>query len=137
MLGNKYKLKATETNAIYSKSWKVFSFHFNPLAVMWTILTSTFYKLTLKHTLLFHFLVLEKIRSAVGSSQLLMSQKVQQFFRLCQQNMVCDDFIAIHLWYNEIYTILFTQTYLQFIAYLNHEVSAGSCAKNSKNWAKD
>uniref|UniRef100_A0A8C0GP24 DLG associated protein 3 n=1 Tax=Chelonoidis abingdonii TaxID=106734 RepID=A0A8C0GP24_CHEAB len=31
--------------------------------------------------------VLEKIRSAVGSTQLLMSQKVQQFFRLCQQNM--------------------------------------------------
>ncbi|KAM4047315.1 disks large-associated protein 3 isoform 3-T7 [Anomaloglossus baeobatrachus] len=31
--------------------------------------------------------ILEKIRSAVGSSQLLMSQKVQQFFRLCQQNM--------------------------------------------------
>lgn len=33
-------------------------------------------------------LVLEKIRSAVGSAQLLMSQKVQQFYRLCQQNMV-------------------------------------------------
>lgn len=32
--------------------------------------------------------VLEKIRSAVGSAQLLMSQKVQQFYRLCQQNMV-------------------------------------------------
>uniref|UniRef100_A0A4W3HR28 Discs, large (Drosophila) homolog-associated protein 3 n=1 Tax=Callorhinchus milii TaxID=7868 RepID=A0A4W3HR28_CALMI len=31
--------------------------------------------------------VLEKIRSAVGSAQLLMSQKFQQFFRLCQQNM--------------------------------------------------
>ncbi|XP_074832320.1 disks large-associated protein 3 [Carettochelys insculpta] len=31
--------------------------------------------------------ILEKIRSAVGSTQLLMSQKVQQFFRLCQQNM--------------------------------------------------
>ncbi|KAG8451406.1 hypothetical protein GDO86_003571 [Hymenochirus boettgeri] len=31
--------------------------------------------------------ILEKIRSAVGSSQLLMSQKVQQFFRLCQQNL--------------------------------------------------
>ncbi|XP_069478674.1 disks large-associated protein 3 isoform X4 [Ambystoma mexicanum] len=31
--------------------------------------------------------ILEKIRSAVGSAQLLMSQKVQQFFRLCQQNM--------------------------------------------------
>ena len=32
--------------------------------------------------------VLEKIRSAVGSTQLLLSQKVQQFFRLCQQSMV-------------------------------------------------
>ena len=32
--------------------------------------------------------VLELIRSAVGSAQLLMSQKVQQFFRLCQQNLV-------------------------------------------------
>nr|XP_005988555.1 PREDICTED: disks large-associated protein 3 [Latimeria chalumnae] len=31
--------------------------------------------------------VLEKIRSAVGSAQLLMSQKVQQFFSLCQQSM--------------------------------------------------
>ncbi|XP_077193631.1 disks large-associated protein 3 isoform X2 [Paroedura picta] len=31
--------------------------------------------------------ILEKIRSAVGSAQLLMSQKVQQFYRLCQQNM--------------------------------------------------
>ncbi|XP_069079894.1 disks large-associated protein 3 isoform X5 [Pleurodeles waltl] len=31
--------------------------------------------------------ILEKIRSAVGSAQLLMSQKVQQFFHLCQQNM--------------------------------------------------
>ncbi|XP_078093296.1 disks large-associated protein 2-like [Mustelus asterias] len=31
--------------------------------------------------------VLEKIRSAVGSAQLLMSQKFQQFYRLCQQNM--------------------------------------------------
>ncbi|XP_066573349.1 disks large-associated protein 3 [Amia ocellicauda] len=30
---------------------------------------------------------LEKIRSAVGSAQLLMSQKVQQFFRLCQQSV--------------------------------------------------
>ncbi|KAK2496837.1 hypothetical protein MC885_001468 [Smutsia gigantea] len=30
---------------------------------------------------------LEKIRSAVGSTQLLLSQKVQQFFRLCQQSM--------------------------------------------------
>lgn len=33
-------------------------------------------------------LVLEKIRSAVGSTQLLLSQKVQQFFRLCQQSLV-------------------------------------------------
>ena len=32
--------------------------------------------------------VLEKIRSAGGSTQLLLSQKVQQFFRLCQQSMV-------------------------------------------------
>ncbi|OBS60259.1 hypothetical protein A6R68_08616 [Neotoma lepida] len=31
--------------------------------------------------------VLEKIRSAVGSTQLLLSQKVQQFFRLCQQSL--------------------------------------------------
>ncbi|XP_051774696.1 disks large-associated protein 3 [Erpetoichthys calabaricus] len=31
--------------------------------------------------------ILEKIRSAVGSAQLLISQKVQQFFRLCQQSM--------------------------------------------------
>ncbi|XP_043915198.1 disks large-associated protein 3 [Protopterus annectens] len=31
--------------------------------------------------------ILEKIRSAVGSAQLLMSQKVQQFYGLCQQNM--------------------------------------------------
>lgn len=37
-------------------------------------------------------LVLELIRNAVGSAQMLMSQKVQQFFRLCQQSVVsmCD-----------------------------------------------
>lgn len=33
-------------------------------------------------------LVLGKIRSAVGSAQLLMSQKFQQFYWLCQQNLV-------------------------------------------------
>lgn len=32
--------------------------------------------------------VLEPIRSAVGGAQMLMSQKVQQFFRLCQQSLV-------------------------------------------------
>lgn len=32
--------------------------------------------------------VLELIRAAVGSAQMLMSQKVQQFFRMCQQSMV-------------------------------------------------
>lgn len=32
--------------------------------------------------------VLGKIRSAVGSAQLLMSQKFQQFYWLCQQNLV-------------------------------------------------
>uniref|UniRef100_A0A3Q3L7K3 Discs, large (Drosophila) homolog-associated protein 3 n=1 Tax=Mastacembelus armatus TaxID=205130 RepID=A0A3Q3L7K3_9TELE len=31
--------------------------------------------------------ILELIRNAVGSAQMLMSQKVQQFFRLCQQSM--------------------------------------------------
>ncbi|XP_068189887.1 disks large-associated protein 3 [Antennarius striatus] len=31
--------------------------------------------------------ILELIRNAVGSAQILMSQKVQQFFRLCQQNV--------------------------------------------------
>uniref|UniRef100_A0A3Q3GAS1 Discs, large (Drosophila) homolog-associated protein 3 n=1 Tax=Labrus bergylta TaxID=56723 RepID=A0A3Q3GAS1_9LABR len=31
--------------------------------------------------------VLELIRNAVGSAQMLMSQKVQQFFRLCQQSV--------------------------------------------------
>lgn len=34
--------------------------------------------------------VLGKIRSAVGSAQLLMSQKFQQFYWLCQQNLVRD-----------------------------------------------
>lgn len=34
------------------------------------------------------FVVLELIRNAVGSAQILMSQKVQQFFRLCQQSVV-------------------------------------------------
>lgn len=33
--------------------------------------------------------VLGKIRSAVGSAQLLMSQKFQQFRGLCEQNLVC------------------------------------------------
>ena len=32
--------------------------------------------------------VLGKIRSAVGSAQLLMSQKFQQLYWLCQQNLV-------------------------------------------------
>lgn len=36
----------------------------------------------------FFTLVLELIRNAVGSAQMLMSQKVQQFFRLCQQSVV-------------------------------------------------
>lgn len=31
--------------------------------------------------------VLELIRNAIGSAQMLMSQKVQQFFRLCQQSV--------------------------------------------------
>ena len=31
---------------------------------------------------------LELIRNAIGSAQMLMSQKVQQFFRLCQQSVV-------------------------------------------------
>ena len=34
--------------------------------------------------------VLEQIRSAVGAAQMLMSQKVQQFFRLCQQSVVSE-----------------------------------------------
>ncbi|EPQ16688.1 Disks large-associated protein 2 [Myotis brandtii] len=34
-----------------------------------------------------HHLLLGKIRSAVGSAQLLMSQKFQQFYWLCQQNL--------------------------------------------------
>lgn len=33
--------------------------------------------------------VLGKVRSAVGSAQLLMSQKFQQFRGLCEQNLVC------------------------------------------------
>ena len=33
--------------------------------------------------------VLGKIRSAVGSAQLLMSQKFQQFRELCEENLVC------------------------------------------------
>lgn len=36
----------------------------------------------------FTLAVLERIRNAVGSAQILMSQKVQQFFRLCQQSVV-------------------------------------------------
>lgn len=33
--------------------------------------------------------VLGKVRSAVGSAQLLISQKFQQFRGLCEQNLVC------------------------------------------------
>lgn len=34
--------------------------------------------------------VLGKMRLAVGSAQLLMSQKFQQFRELCEENLVCD-----------------------------------------------
>ena len=37
----------------------------------------------------FFTVVLGKVRSAVGSAQLLMSQKFQQFRGLCEQNLVC------------------------------------------------
>lgn len=37
--------------------------------------------------------VLGKIRSAVGSAQLLMSQKFQQFYWLCQQNLVRQGYV--------------------------------------------
>lgn len=43
--------------------------------------------------------VLGKVRSAVGSAQLLMSQKFQQFRGLCEQNLVCmmQHFHSTHL----------------------------------------
>lgn len=37
---------------------------------------------------MFGHIVLGKVRSAVGSAQLLMSQKFQQFRGLCEQNLV-------------------------------------------------
>lgn len=40
------------------------------------------------HALLFVCVVLGKMRSAVGSAQLLMSQKFQQFRELCEENLV-------------------------------------------------
>lgn len=39
-------------------------------------------------SLFFFLLVLGKMRSAVGSAQLLMSQKFQQFRELCEENLV-------------------------------------------------
>lgn len=39
--------------------------------------------------------VLGKIRSAVGSAQLLMSQKFQQFYWLCQQNLVRNERLCV------------------------------------------
>lgn len=41
------------------------------------------------HTCMCLSAVLGKIRSAVGSAQLLMSQKFQQFRELCEENLVC------------------------------------------------
>lgn len=38
--------------------------------------------------LVFLLVVLGKMRSAVGSAQLLMSQKFQQFRELCEENLV-------------------------------------------------
>lgn len=37
---------------------------------------------------MFVFSVLEKMRTAVGSAQLLISQKFQQFRELCEENLV-------------------------------------------------
>lgn len=49
--------------------------------------------------------VLGKIRSAVGSAQLLMSQKFQQFYWLCQQNLV-----SMFVEKDTVSTALFKQT---------------------------
>lgn len=51
-------------------------------------ITHELWIITLFICCLLFFLVLELIRNAVGSAQMLMSQKVQQFFRLCQQSVV-------------------------------------------------
>lgn len=40
------------------------------------------------YALVFVLVVLGKMRSAVGSAQLLMSQKFQQFRELCEENLV-------------------------------------------------
>lgn len=40
--------------------------------------------------MLLFLLVLGKIRTAVGSAQLLMAQKFYQFRELCEENLVCN-----------------------------------------------
>lgn len=42
----------------------------------------------LKDALVFVLIVLGKMRSAIGSAQLLISQKFQQFRELCEENLV-------------------------------------------------
>lgn len=50
----------------------------------------------LLRALLSSYVVLELIRAAVGSAQILMSQKVQQFFRMCQQSVVSSRLFLSH-----------------------------------------
>lgn len=54
--------------------------------------------------------VLGKIRSAVGSAQLLMSQKFQQFYWLCQQNLVSIFFVLVNKNTASTYTLLICYT---------------------------
>lgn len=61
--------------------------------------------------------VLGKIRSAVGSAQLLMSQKFQQFYWLCQQNLVSSMFLNKETLSAYIYSYFFVCVYLLFYIY--------------------
>lgn len=61
--------------------------------------TKSLFKCTAMDVLCFTYCgcvsVLGKIRSAVGSAQLLMSQKFQQFYWLCQQNLVRNERLCV------------------------------------------
>lgn len=78
------------------------------------------------HALVFVLVVLGKMRSAVGSAQLLISQKFQQFRELCEENLV--SFTVSHKTWNYFFVTVFDQlTCGRFILYFKLPHPSMSC----------
>lgn len=73
------------TGSVYQYVRKLDCFHYWNYALNVKYLIAVW---LLKDTLVFVLVVLGKMRSAVGSAQLLISQKFQQFRELCEENLV-------------------------------------------------